>query len=87
MSQKTLPVRHKSFVQGLSHPRTCSKEMRNFLKWPEVSPATSFSKSLLKTSRKEGKRKKKGFSQTIPNKPLLEYVTVINVRIQNDAEV
>lgn len=59
MSQKTLPVRHKSFVQGLSHPRTCSKEMRNFLKWPEVSPATSFSKSLLKTSRKEGKRKKK----------------------------
>ena len=32
-------------------------------------------------------KKKKGFSQTIPNKPLLEYVTVIQVRIQNDAEV
>ena len=37
--------------------------------------------------QKRRQTKKKGFSQTIPNKSLLEYVTVINVRIQNDAEV
>ena len=37
--------------------RTCSSEMRNFLKWPEVSPAMSFSKSRLNTSDDWQKRR------------------------------